>query len=843
VKLVVTEKNIAAQKISQFLGAGRPKNDKVYTIPVYRFTREGEDWVAIGLKGHILGADFPAQLTYHKKSGWQGLTDEGELIPAAIPDGLAKPPYKRKRLPYMKDGIALNKWRIDALPYLIYAPIVKYPAEKGIIRALKNLAKKADDVIIATDFDREGELIGYDAMHMVREVNPDVPIRRARFSAITKQEISRAFSELTDIDEELAHAGESRQFIDLIWGAALTRYLTTISRGGMGKVRSAGRVQTPTLALVVDRERQRLAFVPEDYWQIKGSFRKGDEGFTAMHAQGRFKEEAPAKAAMARVQGEDTAIVSDVQKKSRKQMPPAPFNTTSLMAAAAAEGISPGRAMRIAETLYMNGLTSYPRVDNTVYPASLDLRGTVRMLSGNPAYAPYCSKLLAKDKLTVTRGKTETTDHPPIHPTGVADPGKLKPAEWKLYNLIARRFLATLSGPATIEATKIVLDVAGEPFSVRGDVLVEPGFREIYRYGLKKDEQLPLLAKADEVDFLGAELQQKQTEPPARYSQGKLIQDMEKAGLGTKSTRHTAIDRLYQVEYVQNDPIEPTQLGMAIIEGLEKYAPHIASPEMTADLEKGMDAIAAGESSQDVVVNRSRDMLAGIMDDLIPLQKEMGETIADAVAADARVGQCPTCGKDLLAKHSAKNNSNFVGCSGWPDCDVTFPLPSGFRSLEVVEEPCPQCAMPQVKVHPYRGKAYVHCLNPECPTNVEQDLDVGPCPVCSAAGHEGRLIAQKNPRTLKRFIRCTNHEECGTSYPLPGRGELSYEGEVCEACGAPKVVVTTNRGPWHLCPNPECPSRSEEDRSRAARRSSRKAASGKSPAKARGRRGKVAEEA
>ena len=128
-KLVVTEKNIAAQKISQFLGAGRPKNDKVYTIPVYRFTREGEDWVAIGLKGHILGADFPAQLTYHKKSGWQGLTDEGELIPAAIPDGLAKPPYKRKRLPYMKDGIALNKWPIDALPYLIYAPIVKSPAE------------------------------------------------------------------------------------------------------------------------------------------------------------------------------------------------------------------------------------------------------------------------------------------------------------------------------------------------------------------------------------------------------------------------------------------------------------------------------------------------------------------------------------------------------------------------------------------------------------------------------------------------------------------------------------------------------------------------------------------
>lgn len=808
-KLVVTEKNIAAQKLSQFLGSGKPKNDKVYSTPVYRFTHEDEEWVAIGLKGHILAVDFPERLAYGKRVGWYGVTADGEEVPAKLPDTLPKPPYKTKRKPFTADGVELSKWRIDSLPYLVYSPVIKIPAEKDIIRSLKNLAKKADEIIIATDFDREGELIGFDAMHLVREVNADAPIRRARYSAITKPEIVRAFGELTSVDEDLALAGESRQYIDLIWGAVLTRYLSVVKRSGISSVRSAGRVQTPTLALVVDRERRRQAFKPEDYWVIKARFRKGDEEFVATHEVGRFKDEDQAKAAMAAIDGADAGTVADVAKRTRRQPAPTPFNTTSLMAAAAAEGLSPARSMRLAETLYMNGLTSYPRVDNTVYPASLDLAGTVHMLAGNPEYASYAGKLIAAGKLTPTRGKTETTDHPPIHPTGLGTSERLKGPEWKLYNLIARRFLATLSGPATIEGTKVTVEVAGERFVARGDVLVKPGFRAIYPYGQKKDEQLPAVAEGDRLDFLGATLEKKQTEPPARYSQGKLVQEMEKCGLGTKSTRHSIIERLYTVNYLQNNPIEPTQLGMAIIEALEKFAPHITTPDMTADLEAGMTDIAEGKTTQDAVVDHSRDLLAEVMDDLVPRKEEMGEAIADAVAADARVGACPSCGRDLLVKYSPKTRQKFVGCSGWPECEVTYPLPPKGR-LEATDEVCPECGTPQIKVHPFRAKAYLHCLNPDCKTNYEPDLDVGPCPACAAAGREGRLIAQKSPRTLKRFIRCTNYDECNTSYPLPQRGKLSYEGEVCETCGAPIVVVTTARGPWHLCVNMDCPSKEED---------------------------------
>jgi DNA topoisomerase-1 len=835
VRLVITEKNIAARKIAELLATGAAKQDKVYDTQVYRFEREGEEWVSIGLKGHILAVDFAETLAYTKRRGWFGVDEDGVLFEADIPDTLAKPPFK-KRKPFTEDGVSLKAWKLEALPYLVYAPLRKTPSEKGIIRSIKNLAAKAQSVVIATDFDREGELIGSDALSVVREVAPEVPATRARYSALTKDEINHAFANEVSLDVPLAQAGESRQWIDLIWGAVLTRFLTIAKFSGFGNVRPSGRVQTPTLALIVAREKERAAFVPEDYWVIKAGFDAGREGveehFECTHATERFKEEAAALRVMAAVEGQSTGTVAAIEKKERKVAPPVPFNTTSLQAAAAAEGLSPGRTMRIAESLYMDGFISYPRVDNTVYPASLDLKGTLRTLEGVPSYAPYARQLLKGGKLVATRGKTETTDHPPIYPTGVGDPDKLRPEEWKLYNLVARRFMATLSGPATVEGTKVTVEVNSEPFVAKGDVLIKPGFRAIYPYGMKKDEQLPRLEQGQQVVFEGATLTKKQTEPPSRYSQGRLIQEMEKAGLGTKSTRHSIIERLLEVRYIQNDPVEPTALGIAVIEALGRFAPPITTPEMTAQLEEEMSAIAAGASTRDTVVGHSRRLLAEIMAELIPAKEEVGEALSDAVTADARVGACPVCGKDLLMKSSAKTRSNFIGCSGWPDCEVTYPVPQG--KIEPVEELCGVCGKPQIKVTPFRSKPHVACVDPQCPTNVEPDLRVGECPVCKARGLAGELIAQKSPRTLKRFIRCTNYEDCNTSYPLPQRGKLTATDKVCEACGAPKVIVTTNRGPWELCPNPQCPLREEKEKEKAAK------AAGAGGAKAKGKRKKAA---
>ena len=813
-KLVIAEKNIAAQKIAQLLATGKPKNDKVYNTPVYRFDVEGEEWVSMGLAGHILAPDFPDEILFDKKEGWYSLTEDGEVLSAQVPDGLARPPYDTKRKPFLANGINIKGWKVESLPYLTWAPIIKNPAEKEIIRVLKNLAKKADSVVIATDFDREGELIGSDALSCVREVAPDVPVSRARYSALIKGEVTDAFNNLVELDQNLADAGESRQYIDLIWGAVLTRYLTLAKFGGFGNVRSAGRVQTPTLALVVERERERMAFVPEDYWQIRGMAAAKGADFKISHATARFTDKDAAQTAFGHVDGVAAGTVTDVAKRSRKQQPPVPFNTTSLQAAAAAEGISPARTMRIAESLYMSGLISYPRVDNTVYPRSLDLEGIVKGLAANsPALAPVCKKVLA-GPMKPTRGKTETTDHPPIHPTGQGDPTTLDGGQLKLYNLIARRFLATLMGSATIENTKVSIDVAGEPFAASGDVLVDAGFREAYPYGLKRDEQLPALDAGDVVDVHDVNLEAKQTEPPARYSQGKLVQEMEKRGLGTKSTRASIIERLYQVRYLKNDPIEPSQLGMAIVDALSQFAPRITTPEMTAELDEDMTHVAEGQDTQTHVVDHSRALLAGMLDNLIEHKDDLGEAISDAVTADARVGTCPKCGKDLVMKQSAKTRGSFIGCMGWPDCDVTYPVPSGVKvsPLEGDAAVCPECGAPRIKCQPFRQKAYEQCVNPKCPTNYEPDLKVGECSVCAEAGRHGDLIAHKSEKSGKRFIRCSNYEECGVSYPLPARGKLEATGEVCEHCGAPVVVVETARGPWRICVNMDCPGKEKKEK-------------------------------
>ena len=832
-KLVIAEKNIAAQKIAQLLATGKPKNDKVYNTPVYRFDVEGEEWVSMGLAGHILAPDFPDEILFDKKEGWYSVTEDGEVLSAQVPDGLARPPYDTKRKPFLANGINIKGWKVESLPYLTWAPIIKNPAEKEIIRVLKNLAKKADSVVIATDFDREGELIGSDALSCVREVAPDVPVSRARYSALIKGEVTEAFNNLVELDQNLADAGESRQYIDLIWGAVLTRYLTLAKFGGFGNVRSAGRVQTPTLALVVERE--RMAFVPEDYWQIRGMAAAKGADFKISHATARFTDKDAAQTAFGHVDGASTATVTDVAKRSRKQQPPVPFNTTSLQAAAAAEGISPARTMRIAESLYMSGLISYPRVDNTVYPRSLDLAGIVNGLAANsPALAPVCKKVLA-GPMKPTRGKTETTDHPPIHPTGQGDPTTLDGGQLKLYNLIVRRFLATLMGPATIENTKVSIDVAGEPFTASGDVLVDAGFREAYPYGLKRDEQLPALDAGDVVDVHDVNLEAKQTEPPARYSQGKLVQEMEKRGLGTKSTRASIIERLYQVRYLKNDPIEPSQLGMAIVDALSQFAPRITTPEMTAELDEDMTHVAEGRDTQAHVVDHSRALLAGMLDSLIEHKDDLGEAISDAVTADARVGACPKCGKDLVMKQSAKTRGSFIGCMGWPDCDVTYPVPSGVKvsPLEGDAAVCPECGAPRIKCQPFRQKAYEQCVNPKCPTNYEPDLKVGECAVCAEAGRHGDLIAHKSEKSGKRFIRCSNYEECGVSYPLPARGKLAATGEVCEHCGAPVVVVETARGPWRICVNMDCPGKEKKEKpARGAKGAAAKgAAAKKAPAK------------
>ena len=672
--LVISEKDIAAKKISAHLSGGSFDSSKMAGVNVYEW-KEGKgkakhEWVVVGLRGHIISLDYPKQL---------------------------------------------QRWSLQKLPELIWAqPEKKVDKDaKAIGDAVKKLSKKADRVIVATDFDREGELIGVEALHLVKEENPDVEIKRARFSALTKEEVTRAFASLVDVDYKLAASAEARQVVDLAWGATLTRFLS-IAAGQRGQdFLSVGRVQSPTLALIVDREKEIRAFVPTPYWEVHATVAK-DAAFQVQHDEGRFFDERKARQAHDKVKAAKTGRVTKLEKRKQTLAAPTPFDTTTYQRAAAALGYSIKRADSLAESLYTQGYTSYPRTANTQYPPSLDLKEIVEKLAaaGSP-FQKEAREVLSRWPVTATKGKKTDPAHPPIHPVEVAKATDLGGPEWRVYELIVRRFLATLSEPALVERAKVSVDVAGEPFSANGQRLIEPGFLAVYPYATRTEVILPPLAEGDEVKVKGSELLSKQTQPPSRLTQSRLVQEMENLGLGTKATRGDIIQKLYDRDFVRNKTPEPTETGFAMIDALEKYAQLIAKPDMTSQLEGEMDRIAEGELGLEHVVNDSRKMLDDVLKDLDANKDAIGQEIRKALQAKNTIGACATSGHPLVIRRS-KAGKRFIGCAGWPNCDVTFPLPQ-YGKIVADNTTCPLCAAPVIRVmnNPKRPP-WVTCLTIGC---------------------------------------------------------------------------------------------------------------------------------
>lgn len=636
--LIIAEKNIAANRIAHILsGKDKVSAKKEGGVNVYNFG----DKTSIGLRGHVVEVDFV-----------EGYTN----------------------------------WRSQERPprSLIDAGTIKRPTEPTIVKLIQKIAKKANRVTIATDFDTEGELIGKEAYELVRAVNQKVPIDRARFSAITKEEINRAFSEPTDIDFDLAAAGEARQVVDLIWGASLTRFISLAAKRGGGNILSVGRVQSPTLAMIVDREREIESFIPEPYWEISLITEKDGQPINARHAAGRFTDKKEADAAYAGTK--DPLIVTEVKEGKRVDRAPTPFDTTQFIVAAARIGYSAANAMRVAEELYMNGFISYPRTDNTIYPPSLNLESILTTLE-KTQFAPDVAWVRKNKRSKPTEGKKSSTDHPPIHPTGVATQEQLG-ENWKLYELVVRRFLATLSPDAEWATMRIGMDASGQNYISTGSRLTEPGWRTVYPYSEAKDSILPAVKTGEKLKIQDLNLEEKQTQPPPRYSQSKLIQVMEELGLGTKSTRHEVIQKLISRKYIEGNPLRPTLVGKAVTDSLEAHASTITRPDMTQKLEQAMEAIKIKDKSRDGVVDDSRKMLHQVFDELEPNEAVIGQEIMGQTDEELTIGPCPVCGKDLRIRR--KGGSQFIGCNGYPDCTCNISLPgtmwgSAVRTKNVCE--------------------------------------------------------------------------------------------------------------------------------------------------------------
>jgi DNA topoisomerase-1 len=408
-KLVICEKNIAARRIAFILSGGAVKNMHLGKIPVYSFTKNNEPWSVIGLKGHIINLDYPS---------------------------------------------GFNQWTKIAPHKLIEVEPCKNVSEKEIALALKTLVKGAPSLIVATDFDREGELIGVEVVNLLKSYNQSITqIKRARYSAITPFEINTAFDNLTEVDYNLSSAGEARQVIDLVWGAVLTRFISLTSRRLGRDFLSIGRVQSPTLALLVEREKEIKNFIPKPYWTLIAQLKK-DKSIDTTHEHGVFREENLAQEIYNKVKDSKEAVVREVKKIVTNEIPPAPFNTTTFIQAASYLGFSAAKAMSIAEELYMMGLTSYPRTDNTVYPPSLNINSILQKLSAGH-FSKEVQEVQTNGRNYPTRGKQQTTDHPPIHPVD-APSKKLGDDQEKIYEIICRRFFATLAKDAISETTDVL---------------------------------------------------------------------------------------------------------------------------------------------------------------------------------------------------------------------------------------------------------------------------------------------------------------------------------------------------------------------------------------------------
>ncbi|GFP39714.1 MAG: DNA topoisomerase 1 [Actinobacteria bacterium] len=670
-KLIVCEKDLAARRIADILSGGTNWEEKSHTIPIYKFSQSGEEFRILGLKGHILQVDYPEEYN--------------------------------------------NWWKVEPRE-LIFKQLVKVPINKNVINALKKAARDAHSAIIATDFDREGELIGMDAVGVIREVNPGLEIKRARYSAITRSEIQQTFQNLEEPYEHLAEAGRARQEIDLIWGAVLTRFISLTSTRLWDNFLSVGRVQSPTLVLLVQRELEIRDFKPTPYWQIKVRLKDGGEEFEAFHKTRRFLRKEEAEEVFARL-GEE-GLVTSIREVERKKAPPAPMNTTVLLSSAAKLGLSPASAMNIAEGLYMRGLISYPRVDNTVFPASIDIRGVLLTLKASPQFRKMAEELIASKRFVPTRGKKQSTDHPPIYPTDGASKEKLSPQEWKVYDLVTRHFLATLAEEALQMTMQVDIDISGEPFYISGSRIVREGWLRYLPYFKSADVILPQLKEGEKVQVLNKEILAKETQPPPRYTQGRLVEKMEELGLGTKSTRHSIIKSLYDRGYVVGNPLVPRETGIAVASTLIKHAQKISSPEMTAELEQDMDRIVEGLHQKDQVVGRSREMLDEIMEVMEKEREEIAADIRNGVREDEVVGKCRTCGKDLRIKRARKSRKRFVGCSGYPQCTEAYPLPQKGK-IRSTDEVCPDCGTLRITVINKGRRPWKLCLDPECPTKKE----------------------------------------------------------------------------------------------------------------------------
>lgn len=734
-ELIITEKPNAAQRIASALCDGKPVKKSENSVPYYLITHNNKDIVVACAVGHLYG------VAEKKDKSWNYPVFDVEW----------KPSYE------------LNKGSNYTRKYLT---------------VLRKLAKGADSFTIATDYDIEGEVIGYNVLRFACKKQD---ANRMKFSTLTKPDIDKAYKAKSNtIDWGQANAGITRHELDWYYGINISRALmNALRKVGSFKVLSSGRVQGPALKILVDKEKEIEKFIPTPYWTIslKGDYASKINSdkieIEAMHKEDKIFDKDRAQKIYDVIKDEKEGNVSDIKNKEFKSPVPFPFDLTSLQIEAhKLFKIVPKDLLTIAQNLYTNGYISYPRTSSQKLPKEIDYPKILTDLKKNKTYEAIASELLSKDKLVPNEGKKEDAAHPAVYPTGII-PGAVGDREKKVYDLIVKRFFAVFGSAATRETMTVTIDVKSEPFITKGTRTKEPGWFRLYAPYVKlEDVELPKLVINDKINIKELNHEEKETSPPKRYTAASIVRELEKRNLGTKATRATIVDSLYQRGYANEKSIQATKLGIRICEILEKYSPTILDEELTRKFEDEMELIREKQKTPEEVLKRAREVLSDILHDFKSKEKNIGSELRQA-DVDTRtiqntIGKCASCEDGTLVIKRGKFG-RFIACDNYPDCKVTFKIPQT-GEIKSADRICEQCNHPMITVtkKTKRGaRDQTLCINPDCPSVKIQDEKISEeikkieegtvqrsCPNCK----EGNLILRKS--IYGQFLGCSKYPKC-----------------------------------------------------------------------------------
>lgn len=675
-QLIITEKPSVSEKIAEALSDKKP-HKQVYQrkVPFYEIEHNGEKIIIVCAVGHLF------TVAEKDKQGWKYPTFKVEWVPT----------YEAQK----------------------YASFTK-----DYLNAIKKLSKGADSFIVACDWDVEGEVIGFNILHFICKKDD---ASRMTYSTTTKEDLLESFeNKQPHLDKGLVNSGLSRHVLDWLWGVNLSRALTLSIKNstGMFKILSSGRVQGPALKILAEREKEIQAFKPVPFWQLE---LLAKNGLVAWHKEDKFWEKKKATDALKRAKGEK-AKVEKVERKEAEQKPPHPFDLTALQLEAYKKlNLSPKETLDLAQELYTASYISYPRTSSNQLPPKIDFKKILNALKRQERYKVLAEELSGKSQLAPNNGPKKDPAHPAIFPTGVV-PGKIRDNARKLYDLIVHRFLATFGDSAVRETLNINLNVGDETFIAKGVRTVKPGWHKLYgKYAKFKEEELPAVKEGELLDVEHVKVHDEETQPPKRFTPASIIKELEKKDLGTKATRSEIIEALYQRDYVKEKAIEVTQLGVKIIETLDKFCPEILDEELTRHFEQEMGQIQEGKKKKEEVLEEAESVLKKILDHFKLNEKKIGKALSEAYKETrdqaSIVGKCSICNNDLKILYSRKNRSYFVACSGYPDCKNTFSLPQG--APKPTGKVCEECKFPLVMIIRKGRRPFEYCINKSCPKKVE----------------------------------------------------------------------------------------------------------------------------